>query len=296
MIDRKKQFIEVRQIDLQDYLENRLGLQFSHQRANDRWYFSPFSPSQKTASFHIDLIRNVWFDFSLSGMNQEKGGDLTDLIARLNQCSLYEALDMILGESQENQLSFSFHGSQIMKVSENYSRILVKPLKNLALIEYLQNRKINIEIAQNYLSEIYYYKGDKHYFGLVMTNDLGGYEVANRYGKTCIGNKSFTFISTSSDKLSIFEGMFDFLACLTYLESQGKQLLTDYLILHSVTMLNQAIEKIKNQSYEKLFAFLDNDLAGQKAITVLKANFIVSDCSHIYKEYKDFNDFLLRLI
>jgi hypothetical protein len=296
MINRKQQFAEVRQIPLQQYLESRLGLQVSHQLGNDIWYFSPFSPAQKTASFHIDTNKNKWFDFSLSSTDKENGGDLTDLIAQLHECSLYEALDIILGESPMNQPSFSFHGSQLPKNVEKFTRIIVKPLQNTALLNYLKNRKIAVGIAQIYLNEIYYYKGDKHYFGLAMENDLGGYEVANKYAKICIGNKSITSISSQSDKISIFEGMFDFLACLTYLEMQGKHLLTDYLILHSVSMLPQALEKLQKSSYTKIYAFLDNDDAGQEATKTLKAKLAISDCSHFYKDCQDFNDFLLKVI
>jgi len=120
--DLKARFEKAKRLDLRAYVEGALGLEFEKQtKANEFWYQSPFaSKRQKTGSFHITQRDNgqwCWYDFLIG----EKGGDLTDLVGKLNNCAPYEALDLIdkfasLPKSRSKSKpkaknSFSFHGS-----------------------------------------------------------------------------------------------------------------------------------------------------------------------------------------
>ncbi|MCU0445673.1 MAG: toprim domain-containing protein [Microscillaceae bacterium] len=289
---RKEQFYQARQLDLEHYVENRLGLRFSHARGLDRWYFSPFAPEQKTASFHIHAGRNIWKDFAIDS----KGGDIVNLVALLNRCDLYGALDWIFNNRQTLPLS------PIIRQSEPENKPIIEirkiqALQNKALIDYILSRKISLDIAKVYLSEIYYRKGEKNYFGVSMANDLGGYEVSSKIGKICIGSKGITIIAGNSKSCFLFEGMFDFLSYLVWLKlnNQASRNST-IIIIHSVSMLNKAIDYLKTQNFEYISAFFDNDLAGQKALQKLLTQYPDTlDCAPIfYPNHKDFNDLLLN--
>jgi hypothetical protein len=287
---RKEQFAEARKMDLQYFLENRLGLRLSHARGLDRWYFSPFAPEQKTASFHIHAGRNVWKDFAIDS----KGGDIVNLVSLLNQCDLYGALDWLFSHRQ------ALPQSPIVRQSEPESKPKIEirkiqSLQNKALIAYIESRKISPTIAQTYLNEIYYRKGEKNYFGVSMANDLGGYEVASTIGKICIGSKGITKILDAKNRMvALFESTFDFLAFLTTYETD--KIRHSFIILHSVSMLNQAIEYLKSQDFAVIEAYFDNDKAGKQALEKLKSHFPTAiDCASIfYPNHKDFNDLLLN--
>ena len=47
--------------------------------------------------------------------------------------------------------------------------------KTIALIQYLESRKIRLEFAKEYLKEVYFSQNGKNYFGLCWKNDSGGY-------------------------------------------------------------------------------------------------------------------------
>jgi AAA+ ATPase superfamily predicted ATPase len=174
----------------------------------------------------------------------------------------------------------------------------VKPLQNSSLIKYVERRKINIEIAKQYLQEIYYKNTptqEKSYFGVCMQNESKGYAVRNSYNKYCLINSNYTFIDNGfSDTVSIFEGMFDFLAFLTYYD---KPIKSNVIILHSVTNVSKVINHFPKDA-KQVFLFLDNDKAGQTATNELTQHFnnfaLVKDKRNIFAGYKDFGDYVSK--
>jgi hypothetical protein len=58
----------------------RMGYQPAHVRGNDIWYKSPFRPDERTPSFKIDQVKNIWFDHGLGA-----GGTIIDFVQHLNQ-------------------------------------------------------------------------------------------------------------------------------------------------------------------------------------------------------------------
>ena len=252
---------------------------------------SPFR-EERTPSFKINILKNIWYDFGLG-----EGGSVLDLIIKLKNCSAKEAVK-ILKEFADTDgtspSSFSFSpASTTLRTEETESKIKIKKvseLKNRALLEYLQSRKIDVNIAKKYLKEIYYYARNKHYFGIAFENDSGGFEVRNRYFKGCICKKDITTISKNSDKVAIFEGFMDFLSALTYYEKNDVE--SDVIILNTLALLL----KVDLSKYKKINLFLDNDEAGESAtfeiIRKYSENAKVKNYSFLYKSCKDFNEFL----
>ncbi|TAA74134.1 MAG: hypothetical protein CDV28_1388 [Candidatus Electronema aureum] len=134
---------------------------------NELWYFSPLR-KEKTASFKVNKTLNVWYDHG-----EGIGGTIIDLVILQFQTDISGALKKL-------QSIFSTGFRQVLtkdkKEIEPKSKILIKEIKPLSyfpLINYLQERKINISIAKNYLVEIYYKAGSKDYFAIGFKNDSG---------------------------------------------------------------------------------------------------------------------------
>ena len=178
----------------------------------------------------------------------------------------------------------------------------IKSLQNTALLDYLESRKINLEIAKKYCKEIYFKntENDKNYFAISFTNDSGAYEIRNKYHQGIIGSKDITSIyentedsrNPKSNKLSVFEGFMDFLSYKSDKNSHSENSQggnspggentsgEDFIILNSVSLVNKFLSNIKNQNMGEVTVYgnthkvesklnielnLDNDTAGNVA-------------------------------
>ena len=156
------------------------------------------------------------------------------------------------------------------------------------MVQYLKKRSV---FEQNhFVKEVHYVIGDKKYFGIGFQNNSGGFEIRNQYSKICLGKKDVTFIGNhlqSKKEILLFEGFFDF---LTYKMIMKDELfLNDVIILNSTTMLF----KVRNMlsRYEKISLFLDNDISGKSVKNLISTHYKnVEDCSVIYKDFKDLNE------
>lgn len=278
---------QAKKIKITDYL------QITDADKNEFFIKSPFNPQEKTASFKINAEKNIWYDFA-----RGDGGNIIDLVMGLNNCNLSQALKLL------DERDFSFSRAKKVSLSNNtiyadknisHCKInKVQDLQNVALINYLKKRNIDVNVAKKYLKEIYYEQKNKNYFGLAFENDCGGFEVRNAYFKGCISSKNITTIKgMDSSKLSVFEGFMDFLSALTYFKIDNFK--TDVIVLNSVSNIQKIKGILSNNLYKKIYLFLDNDKAGlntKQDLYNINKNCI--DCSNIYKSYKDFNEFLTQ--
>lgn len=255
-------------------------------------YHSPLR-EDNNASFKVDYQKNLWHDFGLG-----EGGTMIDLVMRLENKTVHEAIckleDMTTYVQADMQTdmqnnSFSFQGEK-----ENQPAIVilkVVPLTNQALLDYLTERKIKIDIAKEHCKEVYYSVNDKRYFAIGFKNDEGGYILRNKYAKVCTSSDITTYSNTDTNKdiCSVFEGFMDYLSYLTMKHLQNT--LTDAVILNSTSNLPKAIDFIK--SHPKVYTYLDNDEGGQKAKHIIN-NMCKShiDKSTEYAKYKDLNEYL----
>jgi len=268
---------EANNISIKHYLS---GLNIFPVKEKDRYgmYRSPFRPDTEP-SFKVDYRQNLWYDFGTG-----EGGTMVDLAMKINQCTFAEAMQKL----STNSGSFSFHGKQ-SPIESNIHITKVLPLASSALLDYLAERKINLDVARQQCSEIHYAVGGKAYFAVGFANDAGGYEVRNRYFKGSISPKCVRTIRQSKDACIVFEGFWDFLSYLTIKGISEPQ--NDVAVLNSVANLPKAIDFIA--SHKEVYACLDNDDAGRRTVQELKSvckN--VSDQAAHYSQFKDLNDYL----
>jgi len=235
---------------------------------------------ESTASFKITNDR-IWFDFGIG-----KGGNIIDLVMQVDKVDLSGALNIL------SKLSTVPQPAPVKQLTKDSEIIIskIELLSNKALLDYLQSRKIPVDLARQYVSEVYYKVNGKNYFSIAFRNDSGGYELRNKYFKNCTSPKDLTTIDRGFNRIAVFEGFFDFLSYLTFFNCVTAY---NYVILNSLSFLDKFIDRYRLRRIE---LYLDNDQAGIEATN--KCIEQIKDASNmapiIYRNYKDFNEFLIN--
>lgn len=274
---------ELNRIPIKAYLSSK-GIYPVKDRGYYGMYHSLFREDHN-ASMKVDYDKNLWIDF---GSND--GGTMIDLVMRINNCSLKQAVDELKGHNstsvnqynsttvQQQNLS-SFHGINVISTGA---------LDNPALFDYLKERCINPDIAKQYCKEIHYAVNNKEYYAIGFRNDTGGWELRNRNFKGSSTPKNITTISNDNDAVMLFEGFMDFLSYLSLKQNASPTI--DSAILNSLANLPKAIPFL--QTHQTIHAFLDNDEAGKRAVQCLSPVCKkVVDQSVFYRNHKDLNDY-----
>lgn len=81
--------------------------------------------------------------------------------------------------------------------------------------EYLARRGIVPGIAAAYCREVRYQVRSRCFFAIGFRNDGGGWELRSERFKGSSSPKQITTVDHQSDKVIVFEGFMDFLACLS---------------------------------------------------------------------------------
>lgn len=273
-----------------------MGADVAREQQNDIWYKSPFR-QEKTASFHVKPSENVWFDHGIG-----KGGDGINLVCTYlkfthESDTVADALRWIKNMTS-NTKPFKFEKPH-SKREAAWKLKQVSQIKRLGLIHYLLKRKIPVEIANLHLREITVENNEtgSTVFALGMLNEDEGYELRNPFLKSCVAPKAISFVRGEVVKpttLHIFEGVFDFLSAATQFPDMIKP--HDAIILNSVSLLERAYAYIKGYGYNTLYTWFDNDEAGARANSTLKAalkneeQLICRPMNHLYHTFKDVNE------
>ena len=282
---------EIKMIKLQDFLAS-LGYTPTKQQGNKLWYLSPFR-QESHASFKVNTERNQWYDFGIG-----KGGNIIDLAEQLYKSSDVSYLIHQIGHNVPSMVSASPGVVKPKQSSATFENLQVLPLSHPALIRYLQDRCIDIEVAKSVCKEVHYEVNNKRYFAIGFPNCGGGYELRNPFFKGCIAPKDISHFYADEPKkvCFLFEGFMDFLSFMTLKRKENPQITRlrqqDYLILNSVTNIHKTIERLSR--YDSVQCFLDNDGAGRNAYLRLskKLGNSVTDASNLYNGFKDLNEYL----
>jgi len=128
---------EVKTIPVHVLVEEFGGRYCKTDRNGDLWYYSPFRPEEKTASFKINIKLNTWHDFGLSNTavhrNQGSGGDILDL-----WCD-YHFKDRRLGVEQAREAITASYGDLAIRGGSLQSVQRKKPI-------YVQNNEPRYKI------------------------------------------------------------------------------------------------------------------------------------------------------
>ena len=282
---------DVKQISIADYLHS-LGYSPVKQQGNGLWYKSPLR-EEREASFKVNTDRNLWYDFGAG-----KGGNIIALAQELYATDYVPYLLDRIAEQTPHVRPVSFSFPQ-RRTEPSFQHLEIRDLTHPALLRYLQERGINIELAKRECKELHFTNNGRPFFAIGFPNMAGGYEVRNSFFKGCIAPKDITHIRQQGEpreKCLVFEGFMDYLSFLTL---RMKNCLTmpdldrqDYVILNSTVNVPKAIDVL--YPYERIHCMLDNDETGYKATQAitLEYSYRVRDFSDNYRGYSDLNDYL----
>lgn len=276
---------EVKEMDMVNYL-SALGHQPSKIRNLDFWYLSPLR-EERTPSFKVNRKLNKWYDHGLG-----KGGNLIDFAILYHGCTVGEFLQQLKDNlSLQKPLFYArdMHPGQ----EENRIKILSDfSLSSYALLRYLDQRRIALDIADKYCRELRYELNDKTYYGIGFKNDQGGYEIRNPYFKASSSPKGITTFDNGTKEAVVFEGFTDFLSfkCIHKNEPDNR---FDFVVLNSVSFFEKARPFM--EKHDTIRLYLDRDRAGQnysRYALSLSEKYI--DESSLYQNYKDLNDWVMN--
>ncbi|MDM1061793.1 toprim domain-containing protein [Empedobacter falsenii] len=278
---------EINSLDLEQILTKTYLLKSIKKTEKSIWVISPFRPNESTPSFHISKIYkyDIWFDHGngLGGKNIDffiyyLKTDVKGVLKYFNENSF----------SFQKQNDFQFKKNQI---KNEYEILKLKEISSFPLVQYLEERKLPLEIVNRYCKEIHYKLNQKTYYAIAFPNNENGYEIRNKYVKMCLVKKDISLIKNNQNQLKIFESWSDFISYLFLFPKD--EFLYDFLILNSIALLRKNIELINK--YESIQTYFDHDEAGKSATNFLKNELKtkVKDNSSFYKNYKDLNEFII---
>ncbi len=279
---------QAKSIAIAEYLQS-CGITPARVQGNSLWYLSPLR-SEGEPSFKVNQSRNEWYDFGLG-----KGGDIVSLAMQMHGTgSVAYALNAIESNTPNiKPLSFSFRQQESF---DSFEDITVKPLGNVALLQFLNERQIPVPLARQACQEVYYKHNGKPYFAIAFSNELGGYELRNKYFKGCFAPKAVTAIQNGTTSCCLFEGFMDYLSYMVLKQRNNpapsiiKE--RDYFILNSTSNTPKLLDRLSK--YEQIYCYLDNDEAGMRTTIDIQQRYgvKVSEQSGHYRGYKDLNDYL----
>lgn len=273
---------EAKEMDMVNYLSS-LGHEPLKLRNNDYWYLSPLR-DEKTPSFKVNRKLNRWYDHGLGN-----GGNLIDFGIEYHRCTISELLENLSGNFSLQQPVIVPKNSEI----DGYQKINIlneTELSSTALLRYLEQRKIPLEIAEKYCREVRYELGDKSYFGIGFKNDSGGFEIRNPYIKLSSSPKDITSIKNDSGEVAVFEGFMDFLSFKAVHKNRPEDA-QNFIVLNSISFFEKARPFM--EELQSIRLYLDNDTAGNNVTQrALELSPKYTDERSLYKNHKDLNEWL----
>jgi len=270
-------------------LLSRLGYEPVKIHGQESKYFSMLH-TETIPSFYVKDPLGVWYDQGLG-----KGGTIIDFGLAYWSLPFQETLEKIVQVCGTNLPLVNYDRQENARKRSavkipHYEIEDIKPLgNNPQITDYLNYRGI-WQAAQGSLREVYYYVEDqkkqrKYFFAAGWQNELGSWEVRNKYFKGCLGHKAISFIAGDENRLAVFEGYLNYLSWLT--DNPGAD--DSVLVLNSIALLNTAAKKA--QSYSNVAIYFDRDQAGHNAtLELVKLLPQAKDHSAIYDGHNDYND------
>ena len=166
-----------------DFL-NALGYQPKRIVHHNHFYLSPLR-AEKTASMKVDNKLNLWYDHGSA-----QGGTIIDLILAMQKAgTVSEALSFLKDLNLKTDFVFNDKNKELEnRMTKKESSIKIEKIQSLQdskLLNYLQERKINIDTAKIYLQECHYSVEHRKYTALSWLNNSGGCHLRSEFFKGC---------------------------------------------------------------------------------------------------------------
>ncbi|HIB8180618.1 TPA: toprim domain-containing protein [Elizabethkingia anophelis] len=271
-----------------------LGHLPTKQNEKEAWYLNPFA-SESQASFKLSKSLNLWFLFS-----EGIGGNNINFMKKYLKASVGEVLAWA---SRQNFSSFHYQKENFplkqKSFKPDYEINEITELENSHLKSYLHERGLSARVYP-FVKEVKFTLKSKRLYAIGFENLSGGIELRNSFYKGSLLKKDISVIHMNTDNnsfqkegnksVAVFEGFMD---ALSFIEMKIN-FSGDIIVMNSTSLVGKVIEHLKNYAVKALF--LDNDPAGEKCKTeILKSFPEAIDCSGIYTDYKDLNEYLVHM-
>ena len=314
---------DAKNIHINDYLE-RIGAKFSRQQNGTHGveyvYHTPNRQDHKP-SLCVNLDRNIWSDVPAG-----EGGRLIELVCYIHRfhktdvSSALKMLDQLFPEYRSSGHTSAYSRSPNHSVSSilahsakansqkldatslkeeepklritKIQKIYRYPLKN-----YLADRRIPLALADKYLEEIEYTDLKERTFYTLGFKAGETYAHRNKLFKGFLGKGAdITVFDKKTPEVLVFEGFFDFLSYLA-IEKRAQPPLTT-IVMNSTSFISRVKRFVAERPFiTRVYSYLDNDEAGQRSLSSLKAELPsveISDRSSTYAPYDDLNEWLVH--
>ena len=239
-------------------------------------FLAPWRP-ENNPSVHVYKATNTWADFS-----DRSGGSVIQLCMKMDGVSFGKALEILMGGKLPDRLIEEW------KPLEDPIKILyICNIESSWLIQYLVRRCIPLDIAREYCKQARIeMKDDKgspyRKTCIAWRNDKNGFDFRN--AKTKIGNspKYITTYNKGHNELYLFEGMFDWLA---YVSWAGVPQNATVILLNSIVFISY----IDFNLYDAVHYMCDNDKASDSWYGKINHPNKI-DHRDVFKPYKDWNE------
>lgn len=282
---------QAKELALVDFIQ-RLGHEPTSHRGSDVWFKSPLHPDERTPSFKVDAVRNVWYDFG-----RGEGGTIIDFVERYFSAQDVSSALAIITDVTGGVTTFPKRTLTPKDAPPRERPIIesVEAITHPSLEAYLEGRAIPVDLARLYLKEIAYLVEGRRCRALGFENQAGGFEVRNPGFKGTVGTKDITLLRAPGRRdVAIFEGAIDFLSTLVHYQLEAPR--SNVLVLNSVSFVERAIAELHAGQAERIYAYLDHDHAGEDALARLSAEaWQVQDASSFYRDHKDANEYLQEM-
>ena len=190
---------DLKNISIRQFLARR-GILPKYERNGYGMYLSPLR-EERTPSFKVDYVRNLWYDFGLG-----EGGTLLTLVMRLERCDSREAVRRLQNGEKRDAGSASLSSGIYERPAVGGFSPVVRPatvpalrvlsdapLRHPALVGYLASRGIVPPVAAAFCREVRYEVNGRAFFAVGFRNDAGGWELRSERFK---GGSSPKYITT----------------------------------------------------------------------------------------------------
>ena len=188
---------DIKQIKLHDFLA-AIGCKPVKQYGVNLMYLSPLR-AEKHASFKVNTEINQWYDFGIG-----RGGNIIDLAELLYNSSDVSYLIRQIERNAPSGVSVSLPKAKPNTPQNSFENLQVLSISHPALIKYLGERCIDIEIARTICKELHFDTRGKHYFGIGFPNIAGGYEIRNPFSKAALHQKTSAIFMQKSRRGYVF--------------------------------------------------------------------------------------------
>ena len=295
---------QARQVPIPLYLE-RHNVRPAKVTRNGRelWYSSPIREGDKTPSFKVDTVKNLWYDHGMA-----RGGNVIDLVVEMCRVSVKEALAILesgfagtVPAATRSLLENRGAPAGEKEKDQDRSFVLLKAseVEHPALNKYLFARCIDKPLVRRWLQEIRFRPPGKlkQFFAVGFVCGQG-YDARSAVFKGFVGKgKDITTINfADKGTVAVFEGPYDFLSWLAMRGLVEPD--CGVVILHAVSLKARALKAITEHGFGRVMLYLDRDAAGREATAYFRnelGNRNVVDASDTYHDFKDINEWWVAL-